>query len=398
MTLFAAIGKAQGLDATEAAILATDLALAQTGRHKISLAIIAASHDYPVDQVVNGVAGLLSDTPLLGFSTPAQLTAEGIHHRSIVVALIVGDQLQAESGWWEELNDNGYTEYLQSLTMSDPEIRGLLVAADNLSCKTLGSLHNTPNGSFSLGGCLAGGEISGEDTYQIGGRSYGSKGIAAAALRGRLSLGIGASHGWEPLGIYLRVTQAEDLLIKTLDGRRACEAYAEVFGYAARDWTYPPLNHLVRLYPFGIEIDNNGKPGSTNLHIHAPRRVEADGSLRMDSRIPQGKTAHLMVSSIDNCVAAARDAAARAVHTLGEAKPVLALVFADIAWQMQLQAQPGVEVSAIQEVIGEGVPIIGGYTFGQLVSTPDGELDLLNQHIQVILIGNPEEKPDLSPN
>jgi hypothetical protein len=75
MTLFAAIGKAQGLDAAEAAVQATDQALALTGRHNISLAIIAAAHDYPVQQVVNGVAGLLSDTPLLGFSTPAQITA-----------------------------------------------------------------------------------------------------------------------------------------------------------------------------------------------------------------------------------------------------------------------------------------------------------------------------------
>jgi hypothetical protein len=398
MTLFAAIGKAQGLDATEAAILATDQALAQTGRHEISLAIIASAHDYPVDQVVNGVAGLLSDTPLLGFSTPAQLTAEGIHHRSIVVALIVGDQLQADSGWWEEHNDNGHSDDLQFLKMNDPEIRGLLVAADSLDSKSLGRLHSTSIGSFSLGGCLAGGEISADDTYQIGGRSYGSKGIAAAALRGRVSLGMGARHGWQPLGIYLRITQTDDLLIKTLDGRRACEAYAEVFGYPARDWTYPPLNHLVRLYPFGVEIENNGKPGSTNLHIRAPRRVEVDGSLRMDSRIAQGKTAHLMVSSIDNCLAAARNATELAVHSLGGAKPVLALVFADIAWQMQLQAQPGAEVSAIQEVIGEGVPIIGGYTFGQLISTPDGEPDVLNQHIQVILIGDPEEKPDQFPD
>ncbi len=63
----------------------------------------------------------------------------------------------------------------------------------------------------------------------------------------------------------------------------------------------------------------------------------------------------------------------QAMNALKGAKPVLALIFADIAWKMQLQAQPGTEIGAIQEVIGDEIPIIGGYTFGQLVSTPDGD-------------------------
>ncbi len=210
MTLFAAIGMAHGLDATEAAILATDQALAQTGRHRISLAIIAASHDYPVDQVVNGVAGLLSDTPLLGFSTPAQLTTEGIHQRSIVVALIVGDQLQAKCQWWDEQSDNGDARELQPVTMSDQETSGLLVIADYMSGGMLKRLHNTPAGNRSLAGCLAGGDLSADSTYQIGGRSFGSNGIASAALSGKLSIGIGTSHGWQPLGMYLRITQVND--------------------------------------------------------------------------------------------------------------------------------------------------------------------------------------------
>lgn len=390
MTLFAVTGMAQGFDATEAAIFATDQALAQTGRHRISLAIIASSHDYPVDQIVNGVAGLLSDTPMLGFSTPAQITSQGVHQRSIVVALIVGDQVHAESGWWESSNDDD-ADGLRLTKLVTPEHKGMLIVADSLSERMLEHLQHITSDTCLLGGCISGGEMSADDTYQIGGRSFGSKGIAAAALSGNLSIGMGTSHGWQQLGMYSRITQSNDLIIETLDGRRACEAYAEIFGFPAREWTYPPLNRLVRLYPFGIEEDNDGESGNAPLCIRAPRRIEVDGSLRMDGNIEQGQTAHLMISSVDNCITAARKAAEKALNSLGEAKPVLAVVFADIAWQMQLEAQPGAEVGAIQDVIGAEVPIVGGYTFGQLAADPGDCPELLNQHIQVILIGDPGE-------
>jgi hypothetical protein len=64
----------------------------------------------------------------------------------------------------------------------------------------------------------------------------------------------------------------------------------------------------------------------------------------------------------------------------------------DIAWQMLLKATPGAEIAAIQEIIGEQVPIAGGYTLGQVVPGQESASPrFLNQHIVVILIG--EEKP-----
>ena len=65
----------------------------------------------------------------------------------------------------------------------------------------------------------------------------------------------------------------------------------------------------------------------------------------------------------------------------------------DIAWQMLRKATPGAEIAAIQDIIGEQVPIAGGYTLGQIVpgseTVPPG---FLNQHIVVILLGEEKEK------
>jgi hypothetical protein len=76
-----------------------------------------------------------------------------------------------------------------------------------------------------------------------------------------------------------------------------------------------------------------------------------------------------------------------ALLQLGMPNPHL-FVLTDIAWQMLFKAQPGAEIAAVQEVIGSGVPIAGGYTLGQIVPGANGGLPrFLNQHLMVIVFG-----------
>ena len=75
------------------------------------------------------------------------------------------------------------------------------------------------------------------------------------------------------------------------------------------------------------------------------------------------------------------------------ARPVLALVLADISWQMLFEALPGADVAAVREVLGPEVPIAGGYTLGQIVpGTDTASPQFLNQHMAVVIFGEMEEK------
>jgi hypothetical protein len=108
----------------------------------------------------------------------------------------------------------------------------------------------------------------------------------------------------------------------------------------------------------------------------------------MNASIRDGIDAYLLVGSLVACEQAARQAANQALMQLGDAKPAFALVLTDIAWQMLFKAQPGAEVAAVQEVIGSGVPIAGGYTLGQIVPGSDGAPPrFLNQHMMVVVFG-----------
>src|SRR5512136_1426019 len=98
MTLSAAVGHAQALDGREAGLQAAHQALNRMGASTPTFGIIISSHQYLPREVSAGVASLTGDMPLIGFSTPAGLTQEGIHPHSVVVALLSGD-LRTEVHW-----------------------------------------------------------------------------------------------------------------------------------------------------------------------------------------------------------------------------------------------------------------------------------------------------------
>jgi hypothetical protein len=228
-------------------------------------------------------------------------------------------------------------------------------------------------------GGLSSGDLNTGINYQIAGSQAGTGGLAAAFLRGPVKIGVGYAHGWDPIGTQFRVTRSRGFWLRTLDGRPASETYAQVFGYPARDWAFPPLNYLARLYPIGVEQGEQ-------LIVRSPLRVEADGSFRLNATVRDGLDAFLLVGSRASCQNAAQKATQQALLQLGDAKPVFALVLVDLAWQMLLKSTPGAEISDVQDILGPDVPIAGGYTLGQIAPSKINP-HFLNQHMMVVVFG-----------
>jgi hypothetical protein len=319
---------------------------------------------------------------LIGFSTPAGLTNAGLQSHSVTLALLSGD-FKAESHWFSGYAQSGRETASNIVRMvnSNKANQALLFFADGFNgdaeqlCSVLQGTH------ISLAGGLSSGDPHTGNTYQMAGNQTGTGSLAAAFLRGNIRIGIGHAHGWDPVGSQFRVTRSRGFWLRTLDGRPASETYAELFGHPARDWAFPPLSYLARLYPLGVEHGED-------LIIRAPIRVEADGSFRMNANVRDGSDAYLLVGSRATCDKAAAQATQHALRALGEVKPVFVLILVDIAWQMLLRSNPGVEVAAVQDILGPGVPIAGGYTLGQIVPGKEGAPPtFLNQHIVVIAFG-----------
>jgi hypothetical protein len=380
MTLNISIGSAQALNGREAGLQATHQALNKLGAAAANLGFVMASHQYQAREVISGVAALLGDTPVIGFSSPTGLTSEGLHPNSVVVALLAGD-FQAETQWMPTYAQNAReTGAKLAKQLSENGNRALIFFADGFNgdadqlCTALAT-------SIPLVGALSAGDLHTGHSYQLAGAQTGGGALAGVFLRGNLRVGVGSARGWNPVGSQFRITRSRGFWLRTLDGRPASETYAQLFGYPAREWAFPPLSHLARLYPLGIEQGDG-------MVVRAPIRVEADGSFRMNAPVRDGVDAYLLVGSRGSCEKAAQQAAQQALSQLKGSKPAFALVLVDLAWEMLLKSHPGAEVTAVQEILGKDVPIAGGYTLGQVAPGKDSNTpQLLNQHIVVIAFG-----------
>jgi len=386
MTLIAAVGLTQVMDAREAGMQAAYQALNKLGTTLPSLALIIVPSRYDPRQVVNGAVGMLSNVPMIGLSVASGLSQAGVHSDSVIVALLAGDSLQAETHWFPAYSQSSSeiaTRIAQLLGYEQRPAEQVLVFAEGLNADADEFCTNLPIGLPVLGG-LSSGDIWSSSSFQIAGMQTGSGGLAAAFLRGDFKIGLGCGHGWHAVGAHFRVTRSVSYWLRRLDGKPASETLSGLFGQTVRSWSSPPLNTLSRLYPLGFE-----QVYTDELLVRSPIRVEADGSLRMNVVLREGSDAYLMVGSPEDCLKAAKRAAQEALSELGGAKPVFALILVDTAWQMLMQAQPGKEIQAVREIIGTDVPIAGGYTLGQILP-PHGSSarsQFLNQHIVVAVFG-----------
>src|SRR5512141_347947 len=382
MTIQAAVGTAQALDGREAGLQAAHQALNRLGVGTPALGILIPSHQDPARDVIPGVASLLGDAPLIGFSTPATLSNSGSQTHSVALALLSGD-FQAEAHWFPGYAQSGRetAARLAQLALGNQANHSVLFFADGFNGDAEQLCTASQLGVLPLVGGLSSGDIHTGATYQLAGNQTGTSSLAAAFLRGNIRVGVGHAHGWDPVGSQFRVTRSRGFWLRTLNGRPASETYAELFGQPARDGALPPLSYLARLYPLGVEQGEE-------LVVRAPIRVEADGSFRMNATVRDGADAYLLVGSRASCERAAAQALQQALHALGDTKPALVLMLVDIAWQMLLKSKPGAEVAAIQDILGPDVPIAGGYTLGQIVPGKESAPPrFLNQHIVVLAFG-----------
>ena len=385
MTLAAAVGKSHLLKARAAAEQAAHQALEQLTGAPAYLGIVIFSQAYNAQEILGGAAAMLGNTPLLGFSTPAILSPDGQASRAVLVALLAGSNVQVRANWWPDFSEDSRSvieTLVDEFNLHEQTGGALLTFADGLQEGGTLFAELLPRG-FRVAGGLVGSDFYRGSSVQIGGGLSGAGGLAAALLEGPFVLGVGSAHGWEPIGTLMDVTHSRGAWIRTIDNKPASEKYAEILGYESRDWLFPPLNQLVRLYPLGIEQQNKGE-----LLIRSPIRMEADGSLRMNMPVKDGSSSYLMVGSAEACQRAAQRATTKALVGLGKARPVFGLVLVDIAWKMLMDANPGQEFTVVQAVLGQDIPLAGGYVLGQVErSASNQDIIVTNQNIQVVLFG-----------
>jgi hypothetical protein len=159
--------------------------------------------------------------------------------------------------------------------------------------------------------------------------------------------------------------------------------------------TQPPMNPVgtgpLSSAPTPVSSSPFVEMNPANLLLRSILRIEVDGSLRMSAPVPEGAVVHLMTGDPDACLTAAREAVEQALNALGSARPLLAIAFVDAAWQSLFATRPTQVTDTIKTALS-GLPLVGAYTFGQLVRLRLDEPPVLhNQNIAVVVFGEATE-------
>lgn len=331
------------------------------------------SQEYDLASMLPPIQVLLGDIPVWGMTLYRIWDEEGLPSRMLGVAVLGGEEVEGEAEWYPTLSE----AEAQGRPVTEPDAVTLL-GIDAYTPHLPRWMNWLSNFSGALYGTMMGGTLTLGRTQLCAGGRGGLGGVARMTLRGvRHAAAWGT--GWAPSGLLVEVTESRGERVYRLDGQLATERLAEVFGRSPRQWSYPPLRELARLYPLAVE-------SKETWSWHAPLEVETDGSLRMTLPLRRGRTAHVMVGSAAECLEQARQAAERARAALGTA-PQAGLLFVDWAWAHLFWARPRAVYRAVQEVLGSEIPLLGGYAAGPLVRPAEetSAPQVLDNHLLLVL-------------
>jgi hypothetical protein len=239
--------------------------------------------------------------------------------------------------------------------------RAALVLSDTLAgrgAELVEQLTLATGANYQFFGGGAGDDARFQRTVVFHGNEVHTDAAVALQICSRRPIGIGAAHGWDPIGPLYRVTSASGTRIATLNGRPAVEAYEQRARQAGLEFDRAaPLPFFLHCV-IGIRSE-------AGWRLRVPLEVETDGALRVAAEISEGA----IISLMDAKRMSAAEAAGSAVAALQGHVPRVALFFDCVATRMRLGPTFASERLAVETLIGD-MPCIGCNTYGQIVRHP----------------------------
>ena len=216
-------------------------------------------------------------------------------------------------------------------------------------------------GMYRFFGGGAGDDAQFKETRVFFGSESHTNAAVALEILSNKPFGIGARHGWSACGNPLRVTQADDSCVLSLNVAPAVEAFEE--HAESTKQSFDPGNPI----PFFLH-NVIGVKTAEGHKLRVPLGVGADGGVTFAAEVPAGVTAHIMSTDAVDAATAARSATRDAIDQVEQAgfKPKAAFFFDCVATRLRLGQDFGKELDAVGAEL-DNVPFAGFNSHGQIV-------------------------------
>jgi hypothetical protein len=355
---WAGVGRSTHPDPVTAAREAVRGALAE--HDDARLLIVFASGAHELRPLAAELGDLAAGIPVLGCSSAAEIDGSGTSTGSVVVLALGGDGLSVSAtavSAAEDPRDAGARAAACIGDVADREHQALILLTDEVPLRQA----EVVRGAYSVAGAgvpLVGGGASHPGLDGGAALIYGgavlNQAVIGIAIGSDAPIGVGARHGWRPVGDALLVTRAAPGRVVELDGRPAAEVYRERVG-----GHLPPEAVISR--PLGLQR----RVGEAHI-----RFVEDDGAHdgSLGCALPAGAMAWVMEAEPSDVLAATDLACAEALEGLDGAPAAALLVFDCTARPQVLGDAAGEEAARIARHAGDA-PVAGFATWGEIART-----------------------------
>jgi hypothetical protein len=362
----AGVGRSNNPDAIKAGVEAAKQALSQAG-NKTDLIIVFSTVAYDQKKILEGVKSISKDISLVGCSDSGEITTEGPVSKHVAVMALNSDIIDFTIGIGRGTDKDSHKAGVMAAKEVKKKAKGktslFTVLLDGLAengAAAVRGVQEVFGKNFPIMGGSAGDDFLFKKTYEYYGSEVLTNSMIGIGLSGKFSFGVGVKHGWEPIGLPMKVTKAEGGKLIEVNNRPALSIYEDYFGKKAEELIKEPIARMAYTYPLGMSVE-----GSKELLIRDVVIANEKGEITCAAEIPEGSEIRLMLGDPEKAIQAAKEAAENALTQLKGAKPKAVFVFDCMARNKLLGTRIGEEIAAIQNVLGKGVPLIGFYTYGE---------------------------------
>ena len=369
------------LGATMARALSKDL-----GR-KPDVCWLFASPHKDLENLVRGVVRVLGHRNLVGCTSDGEISNQGFHTGSVVLAGIATDLIDFQVVSTSNLGLDSEEAGKRLAQKLSPGVKFLQVFSDGLTgngCALLRGIARVLGPHIPVAGGSAADDGKFEQTWQFSGDEVLTDGAVAIGLYGDFHLGTGVASGWSPVGIEKKVTRAKGNIIYELNGQPALEVYQRFLGKHAEK-----LPRVGVEYPLALMCPVETTAEDDYCLFRATVSVNHEGgSLIFAGEVPEGTKVRLTCADRTSVLKAVKIAAENARRELEGRTPLIIFLYSCMARKILLGRYTREELHLVREIIGGDIPVVGFYTYGEYCRIkPEGPNLLHNETVALSVLG-----------
>lgn len=362
---------------------------------KPDVALVFASPEFKHIELLAGVSSVLGDINMVGGTTAGEISMDGFSTGSVVIMCLSSEELVFSTCIAPDMSrdEKRCAEFLAEEIKRQKDFDdalSLIVFPNGIGgdgVKVIEGLHSVLGADFEILGGYLGDNDRFSLTFQYHNGKVYRDAIVALLISGKgaFRTGIGVRSGFESIGNRMYCTESEGNVVMKLDGEPALDLYKEFLGEKRAE----RLPGICLEYPFGLIDERVSIAGEEFFQLRCAFNVDhSRGTMTLAGSIPEGSALTLTTGSRGDIINGAKYAAEQAMDCIRGSRPRAALMFSCVGRKLVLGRRVQEEIMAVRGVVGEDVPFIGFYTYGEMgpIDKMDETLSTTRFHNETVVV------------